>query len=221
MFNRVSDLRWVAAAALMVCAGYAQATITVYTSQASFLAAVSAAATDTFDDLTSPPAAISSPLLRSVGAYTYTASSPGGLFSAGSVSDIWLSNNTASDHITLASFTGGVVGAGADFFDSNANGLNRLLAGTVTVSATDSSGTVSHTLTNPTPTTFLGFVSNTQLWSVTVGAANTSRFPRQIAWPTVNNLTLAAAVPEPETYMMMLGGLAALSFIARRRRKVD
>jgi PEP-CTERM motif len=34
----------------------------------------------------------------------------------------------------------------------------------------------------------------------------------------VNNLTLASAVPEPETYLMMLAGIAAVGFVARRRR---
>lgn len=34
-----------------------------------------------------------------------------------------------------------------------------------------------------------------------------------------NTLQLAAAVPEPETYAMMLGGLGVMGTIARRRRK--
>lgn len=31
-------------------------------------------------------------------------------------------------------------------------------------------------------------------------------------------LSLAAAVPEPETYALMLGGLALMGFVARRRK---
>ncbi|MCB1995276.1 MAG: PEP-CTERM sorting domain-containing protein, partial [Rhodoferax sp.] len=35
-------------------------------------------------------------------------------------------------------------------------------------------------------------------------------------WPTVDDLTVAA-VPEPGTYAMLLAGLAAVGFVARRR----
>ena len=34
----------------------------------------------------------------------------------------------------------------------------------------------------------------------------------------VFDVTTAAAIPEPETYALMLGGLAALGFVARRRK---
>jgi hypothetical protein len=41
-------------------------------------------------------------------------------------------------------------------------------------------------------------------------------------WPTADNLTLAtglvaAPVPEPETYALLLSGLGVLGFVARRR----
>ena len=35
---------------------------------------------------------------------------------------------------------------------------------------------------------------------------------------TVDNVTVAAVVPEPETYAMMLAGLGALGMMSRRRR---
>ncbi|MCV2356033.1 PEP-CTERM sorting domain-containing protein [Paucibacter sp. B2R-40] len=37
----------------------------------------------------------------------------------------------------------------------------------------------------------------------------------------VDNLTLTAAVPEPETYALMLAGLGAIGFVARRRRSTN
>jgi hypothetical protein len=43
-------------------------------------------------------------------------------------------------------------------------------------------------------------------------------FPPGIGnYPEVDNVSVAA-VPEPETYALMLAGLGALGFVARRRR---
>jgi hypothetical protein len=61
---------------------------------------------------------------------------------------------------------------------------------------------------------FLGFISTTEITSLEV----TSFARRADVWPAVNNLSLASAVPEPETYLMMLAGIAAVGFVARRRR---
>jgi hypothetical protein len=37
----------------------------------------------------------------------------------------------------------------------------------------------------------------------------------------IDNLTFSAAVPEPETYAMLLAGLGMIGFVGRRRRKWD
>ena len=37
-------------------------------------------------------------------------------------------------------------------------------------------------------------------------------------WPSVVNLTLAAAVPEPAAYIMLLAGLDVVGLLARRSR---
>lgn len=36
--------------------------------------------------------------------------------------------------------------------------------------------------------------------------------------PTLDNVMLTAAIPEPETYALMLAGLGVITFVARRRR---
>jgi hypothetical protein len=218
MSYRVSSLKWIAAATMMVSAGVAQASITVYTTESSFMSAVVNAATDTFDDLL-PATGYTGPLSRSAGSYGYTASagptSPI-LYGAGSSGDAWLSTNNATDTITFDGFSSNIYAAGAFFFNSDIAG-SFLQRGAVVVTATDTSGTETKFKIFATTSNYFGFVSDTALTSLTVRAVGKNA----TVWPTVNDLTLAAAVPEPETYMMMLGGLAALGFMARRRRRVD
>jgi hypothetical protein len=158
-----------------------------------------------------------SPITRSAGDYGYTASvDTTSFFGAGSPANPWLSTNTATDTITFGSFTGGVAALGGNFFGSDISG--NFAAGSVTLTATDADGTVTQTISGATLTSFLGFVSSTgALSSATlVSVQPTTGF----LWPTTDNLTLAAAVPEPETYGMMLAGMALVGFMARRRRSV-
>jgi hypothetical protein len=215
--NRYSTvLRPLALAALLVAAGSSQAGITVYTTQASFLAAISNFATDTFDDLPTGPTQLeTSSIDRSAGAFTYTASvgEDFSLATGGTASDVWLTTDPSNAVLTFDSFSSGVYAVGGFFFGSNSDG-GALRRGSVTVTATDADGTITKTKRNPRSSNFYGFVSDSSLTSVTVSA--TSRGGSM--FPTVNNLTLAAAVPEPETYALLLSGLAIVGFIARRRR---
>lgn len=220
MVSKSLPIKPLAAAALLIAAGASQATITVFTSQSAFLAAVSAPGVDTFDDL--PLASVSSPLVRSAGSYGYTGTATTSLgttslfFGGGTSADVWLSTRTATDTITFSAFTGGVRAAGGNFFASDSAGF--FTSGNLTLTATDASGTITQTLTNATVTGFLGFVSNGPLTSITIAAAQPVMGS---VWPTVNNLTLATAVPEAQTYAMMLAGLGLglMGFSARRRRR--
>lgn len=208
------------AAALLIVAGASHATITVFTSQSAFLAAVSAPGVDTFDDL--PLASVSSPLVRGAGSYGYTGTAidtsgtMSSFFNGGTTADVWLSTRTATDTITFSAFTGGVRAAGGNFFASDTNGL--FTAGNLTLTATDASGTITQRITNATVTGFLGFVSNGPLTSITVAAVQPVVGS---VFPAVNNLTLATAVPEVQTYAMMLAGLGLglMGYTARRRRR--
>ncbi len=214
-----------AAAALLVVAGASQAAITVYNSLATFTAAVGTTGTDTYTGF-SIVGSTPSPIIRSAGPFSYTAdTTPAGtFFGAGTTANPWLSTNTATDTITFNTFSGGVVGVGGNFFGSTVAGT--FTSGNISVIATDASGSSSQTILAATTGSFLGFVSNGPMTSLTVCVLQTTSGVCGSAvsgfiWPTVDNLVLASAaapVPEPQTYAMLLAGLGFVGFMARRRR---
>ena len=192
----------------------------VYTSQAAFTAATTAAGVDNyagFNILSSTP----SPINRSAGAYSYTAAAEtSSFFGAGTTADPWLSTNTATDSITFSNFGPSISAIGANFFGSNISGLFQ--AGSIALSLTDSLGVTSHTIINATTSSFIGFVSDGTITSLTVESVQPGN---GFLWPTVDNLTLAqgltSAVPEPSTWAMMILGFAGVGFLAYRRRKTS
>jgi len=193
------------AAALLCAAAAAQADITVYTSQADFLAAVQAPGVDTYDDLTVMP--YGETLNRSAGAYTYDAYSATGLYGAGGAGDYWLSNNTPVATIVFTNFSGGVSAFGGNFFASDVFG--QYSPGNLILTAIDGTA-LTYGLGDAATTDFLGFVSTAPLLAVTVATDGGLGY-----WPTANNVVLA--VPEPATYGMLLAGLGFIGVMARRR----
>ena len=209
----------VALAAWLCVAGAAQAAITVYDTEASFLAAVSAAGTDTFDDL-DYTTTVNGPLTRTAGAHSYTAEAgPTSNFFPASDNglDVFLATNNRSDTITASGFSAGVSAVGGFFFGTDVNGM-LTTATELTVSATDASGITTVPLLNPGAATFRGFISTGGLTSLTLWVGAVQGSGELGVFPALNNLTLAVAVPEPQTWALMLGGLALLGWAARRRQ---
>ena len=205
-------LKSVCAAALLACSSAALATPVAYTSLTSFLSITSHPGTDTFDDL-SIVAPTTAPMARTAGAYGYTAvDTDGSFFGAGSDPDHWLSTDISTASIVFSGFLGRVQAAGGFFFGSDLFGA--FAPGSIVVTATDATGTTSQTLTGASLTSFVGFLSSGGLTSLTVTATQPAG---DFLWPTVNGLVLSAAVPEPETYALMLAGLGALGWLTRRR----
>ncbi len=202
--------------ALIGMAGASQATVTVFTSKAAFDAAAAAltTATDTFEDLDTVDL-VTGPLTRDLGnGLSYTADSDSHEFFNGTTatSGIYLSNNSNLDTITFNGFSAGVMGLSGNFFAVNASGAFNSRA--LTLTATDGSGTITQSFTPATAAgTFLGFLSDGPLTSVTLKITTTGQ-----RWASADNIELAAAVPEPSGYALMLAGLGAIAWVARRRK---
>ena len=82
-------LQPLAAAALLCIVGASQAALVVYTTQASFLAAVSAASTDTFAGF-AVTGVTAGPITRAVGPYGYTATAASGFYGGGTAANPYL-----------------------------------------------------------------------------------------------------------------------------------
>ncbi|HEX8603016.1 MAG TPA: PEP-CTERM sorting domain-containing protein [Pseudoduganella sp.] len=209
-----------ATAALLITGSAAHAELTTFTSQSAYLAAVGNTGVDTFDDLDIE--AYATPFPRAAWDYTYVATTGPTSANAYGASDDdidwYLSTAQREDTLTFSSFGTPIAGAGGFFFGGDIAGYT-VDAPYIIVSATDSTGAMlTYTLEHPTPWSFLGFVSDAQIVSLSVTSGGQDGADGSGIYATVNDLHLsvAAPVPEPATYGMLLAGLGLLGGLARR-----
>jgi len=225
MFSRNVVSKALAVAGLVGATSASQAVVTVFTSPTDFAAAVLISGTDAFTGFSST-SITQGPLLRTAGSFGYTATAfdPGtATFSNAffgvtptTPTNAALSTVSSFDIIDLRGFTGGVGALGGNFFGTDFNGM--FSSASIFVTATDADGTVTRTIDNATAASFLGFVSSRGMLISTTVEAFQNGTGVGFLWPTVDNLMLASAVPEPESYALLLAGLGLVGAMARRRR---
>jgi hypothetical protein len=91
------------------------------------------------------------------------------------------------------------------FFDGSSNLIASFVGG-------------AHGLANNEVANGFGSQGQAQYFNFSAPSIGSVRFTSGGNAFEIDNLSAVAAVPEPDTYALMLGGLAAVGFVARRRR---
>ena len=166
-----------------------RAATAIYTDLAAFLAAVTPMGGESFDGLPEPGNEIGEEREFNVGGIRVVASTGSELYTAGSAPDIWLSTVVPEQAIDFDFFGEALYAVGGYFFTSDNSG--EWTAGSVEVMTND---LTAHTVTYSATTSFVGFISDEPITSLSVVAVQPGSGP---VWPTVNNLVFGpvSAVP--------------------------
>jgi hypothetical protein len=211
-----------AVACILLIASPASATTIDYTDAAAFQAALSSfSSMDTFDDLSANTQFadqnnVGVPLLRTNGDFQYSVDAPGdALFTTAPGPDIALSTTTPLLNIEFSSFSPGINAIGGNFFPTAAD--FSVIPGVITFTFNGDPGTT-QTFTDPLGTDFIGFIFDGVISSLSVGVnvANPDSGNPADIFATVDNVTVGFT-PEPQSVLLLLGGLAAGVLRLRRR----
>lgn len=181
----------------------------LYTDQPSFLAHVAPGYyLETFNSLPSY-SDLGPSLAFSGGGFSYTASAPGDLFSVTPTGGTTaLFTNFATSPLTFSFTSSNVTAVGGFIFPTDNPG--DAVAGAITATLNDGS-TISYASANLS--SFAGFTSLIPILSLTLTTSDPSLFP------TVDNLIVGTAVPEPSSLVVAaVVGAVGLVIHSKRRR---
>jgi hypothetical protein len=210
---------------ILLTASPASAATIPFTDVAKFLAALSSfSPTDTFYDLPANTQFadpdnnyVGVPLLRTNGAFQYTVDAPSdSLFTTNTAPDVALSTTSPLSNIEFSLFSPGINAVGGNFFPTAAD--SSVIHGVITFTFNGDPGTT-QTLTDPLGTDFIGFISDVDISSFSVGVNVANPDPANSAdiFAAVDNFTVGSTTPEPQSVLLLLGGLAAGALRLRRR----
>jgi hypothetical protein len=200
----MSSIRLMASAlALGVMSASALAGTTVYSSSSAFLAQIAPGAyTESFTGLDSPP---SGAVGFSGNGFAYSLFAPSDIYASGD----FVGTSQINEALTISFLGGNVYAVGGNFFATNISDAFQ----SVQISLSLSDGTsVSFTPTSLADS-YRGFVSDSAITSLTISA------PGMSLYAGLDNLTVAAVVPEPASVLLASLGLIGVGFAARRRRQ--
>jgi len=222
--------RFALASALLASAASAHADLSFFTSEAAFLSYLPHPVTDNYADLgASVGQDLGTPVTRSVGSFGYGlfayndfASDYDTIYVTGTSSNPAISTTNNGSILIVDRMTGGATAFGAYIW--GASGSDEFRSGsTINFEVLDADGVdklYSFTPTAADQGSFIGVISTSALQIVNAWIVPTQANIDDLPYVIMDNVTLdvAAAVPEPANYALLLGGLAVIAAVARRRK---